>query len=401
MALRAVCEYAGKRIGTESLYMYSDVSREPVYIEKNLSFLREKSNAGELYCPCGCKTPLVLAAGAKMEAHFRRKDGYSDAMCKFSWESTESLRARILLNGWLNRVLPGMWQTRYLYHPAGRMDQLCELPFFSKQLHLAIVYVPCATGYYASDALKKLADALQRDSIKALFLTNDSATALRIGDHILQELQGFILSFSYNRLSYKDSALRVYYVQPDRSVDCVISGRLTDFAFDANRDLTCAGNRVLDCVDDFKKDFQERLEQIRQLHKETQKTRRIWQERARSAVSHTAPAAGDSGSLIRPQKAHTSLSTAGQSNLYTCKYCGRKGTRDDFASFNVSGDTGDSICNHCASGHQLMEENRHVDSLCCPRCGKDLFLRGYRSYRFSYRICFNCGYKEYFKKEEV
>lgn len=105
MAQRTVALCDGKYIGIETIYTV--INGRQINIPDKLKELREKSQRNELFCPCGCKTNLILVAGDKnlREQHFREKTGTGIYECTMPTEGKTSVDSKIVLKCWLDDKL--------------------------------------------------------------------------------------------------------------------------------------------------------------------------------------------------------------------------------------------------------------------------------------------------------
>ena len=105
MAQRTVALCDGKYVGIETIF--SVIDGKQINIPEKLEELRSKSQANQLFCPCGCGANLVLVAGDRnlREQHFRIKDKEAEKDCHAVTEGKRSIESKIALKMWLDDKL--------------------------------------------------------------------------------------------------------------------------------------------------------------------------------------------------------------------------------------------------------------------------------------------------------
>ena len=80
MVKRSECLCDGKIIGIESIYTVIDGKQ--INEKGKLESLRRKSDRKELFCPCGCKSRLILVAGENqlIGQHFKTIFDWADIL---------------------------------------------------------------------------------------------------------------------------------------------------------------------------------------------------------------------------------------------------------------------------------------------------------------------------------
>lgn len=240
MAQRTVCLCDGKYIGIESIYTV--IHGQQINIPEKIKELRAKSRNGELYCPCGCGSNLILVAGDKnlKEQHFRLKDGVFNNECHVITEGRVSVASKIVLKCWLDEKLnTADIETRVPVYLIGDTNRKYEFSFLSKDKNVALSY--CHERVNLSDEKFEILEENSHGTY--MIYVVDAINGGINGQYPeglmkVQKRQGYCLLLDVDDVSYNEATMAaVFYVQ---DIDGlwneikIAEGYLRDFTIDDN-----------------------------------------------------------------------------------------------------------------------------------------------------------------------
>lgn len=388
MIQRAVCLCDGKYIGIESIYTV--INGKQINIPEKLETLRAKSRNGELFCPCGCGTNLILIAGDRnlRAQHFRLKTGSGRYECTAETEGIISIYSRIVLKCWLDEKLAsGDVETRVPICQLGDSKRRYEFSFLSRTRKIAVSY----TANRANLSDEKF-DILRTNSsgIQLLYFT-DAANTGTHGQYpeYLQKIQkrkGYCLLLDVNSPSYEQARLyAVFYAQ-----DCdglwqeirFAAGLLADFGITEGGQLLYKNVPLPVLLSEKKDAFSEQLkreqarreaarrqyeEQLKQLEHERRTRQALQKKLAMEKLVREKEAAA----LRARQKRQDELSAKDLSALLDrsqtevidsngvqwlkCHYCEAVGNANTFFSRGHGAFINHGICRDCwGRGHKYI-----------------------------------------------
>ena len=219
MAQRTVALCDGKYIGIETIYTV--INGRQINIPDKLKELREKSQHNELFCPCGCKTNLILVAGDKnlREQHFREKTGTGVYECTMPEEGKISVDSKIVLKCWLDDKLHADdIESRVPIDMVEETKRKPEFTFLSRRKLFAIRY-----WRTRANILDDRLDVLDGNysGISVIYIV-DSSNGGCEGQYPealmkLQGKQGYCLLLTVKEIDYCQAKLRAVYY--DKNID--------------------------------------------------------------------------------------------------------------------------------------------------------------------------------------
>ena len=236
MVQRSVCLCDGKYIGIESIFTVIDGKQ--INIPDKLSAPRTRSRKGELFCPCGCGTNLILVAGDRnlRAQHFRLKDSARQHECTAETERPHSIYSKIVLKCWLDEKLnvPDV-ETRVPICLVGDTARKYEFSFVSRTSKLAVSY-SCNRANLSDEKMEIL--RANSSGIRLIYIV-DALNSCGNGQYPealmkVQERQGYCLLLDVEEMEYSTAKLSaVFYAQ-----DCTGLWREIEFAAGALREFS-------------------------------------------------------------------------------------------------------------------------------------------------------------------
>lgn len=217
MARRNVALCNGEYIGIETIYTI--INGKQINIQGKVDSLREKGRNGELFCPCGCGTNLILVAGDKnlREQHFREKKGTGNCKCTVLIEGQTSIDSKIVLKCWLDDKLGANdIKSRVPINTIETTKRRPEFTFLSLEKNFGIRY-----WYDRLNIVDEKLDVLSCNisGIKVIYVV-DCSNGGNNGQYPeslikIQNKQGYCLLLNVDNNEYDKATLKVIFYEQD------------------------------------------------------------------------------------------------------------------------------------------------------------------------------------------
>ncbi len=424
MAQRTVCLWNGKYIGIESIYTVIDGKQ--INIPEKVEWLRKKSRAGELFCPCGCGRNLILVAGDQnlKEQHFRVKDGDFNLECEGAEsEGRHSINSKIVLKCWLDDKLKCCdLESRVPIKLISDSDRKYEFTFLSREKGIGLCYYRDRANI--SDDKFNILEA-NSTRIKLIYIADVSNSGCD-GQYPewmmkIQSRQGYCLFLKCDDGDYYNSSLIASYF--DKDIDgvweeiIVAKSNINDFSLDDYQHLLFQGELIQTCVerekDSFEKAreaekvrrekekrkwqaYQEKIEAERLLREENyrkeleeqakrkkaEEAERLEKERKKKENEELAEKMFFATLEEQLDQQETPVRDPSGNRFIKCEFCGKIAKESEFGSYGGRGHVNLGTCYECSRNNPAVnEKNIHTiesvpkpiaDRTKCPLCGGNL-----------------------------
>lgn len=424
MAQRTVCLCNGKHIGIESIYTIIDGKQ--INIPEKVEWLRKKSRASELFCPCGCGRNLILVAGDQnlKEQHFRVKDGDFELECEGSAsEGRHSINSKIVLKCWLDDKLKcSDLESRVPIKMISDSDRKYEFTFLSREKRIGLCYYRDRANI--SDDKFEILEA-NSARMKLIYIA-DIANSRCEGQYPewmmkIQSRQGYCMFLKCDDGDYYKSALVVSYF--DKNIDgiweeiIVAESSLNDFSIDVDQQLVFHDELVKTCIERKKASFEkaqedeklrrekairdkqaflEKIEAEQRLREEKRRkeieeqvrrqkeeeAERLEKERKKKAEEKHAEEVFYATLEEQFNQQETQIRDPKGNRLIKCEFCGKIARDTEFGSYGGIGHINLGTCYECSKNNPAVNEKttkiiesvakEKVDRTKCPWCGGNL-----------------------------
>ena len=434
MARRTVALWKDQFIGIESIFTV--IHGKQVNIPDKIKELREKSRRGELFCPCGCGSNLILVAGDRMlrEQHFRIKDGEGSANCTYIEEGRVSVDSKIVLKCWLEEQLGTRdILSRVPVCDLGDSQRRYEFTFLSREKGIGLSY--CHERINRSEEKLRLLDE-NSAGIHVIYVDDVSNLGTQgqypEGLMKVQDRQGYCLILEIEGMDYFKARLSMVVHEQDLDgfwqEKVLASGSLRDFTIGEEGRLSFQGvplkeylarerarflkeqererrrrqeeekrrqeaeeRRRLEAerrrqeAEERRREAEERrrqeeeryIQEQRRLAEEKERKRLEWEERERAREEQFR----QSLETELDQQEHQVRDPAGN-RWIRCEYCGKIAMDQDFRSYGGPGRINLGICKECAETNPEVQkrdatppERKESRLMTCPLCGGKLVER--------------------------
>lgn len=429
MAQRTECLYNDEIIGIETIFTV--INGKQINIPEKLKELRAKSQANQLFCPCGCGRNLVLVAGDRnlREQHFRVKDDFAGKDCEALTEGKNSIDSKIVLKCWLDEKLKyPIIRTRVPLSSVSETQRRYEYTLLAEAEAFAVSY----TNERVNLSAEKIRMLTENDLSISVFFVVDMSNFGSDGQYPesimkIQNEQGFCAFLSIQgRDNYEKARLKIAYSIQDIDgvwVEVVVAEDfLYTFAIEG-RNVSYSGIQLNDLVIRSKKEYANSIEKERIARIERQKEWEEEQERRRREneriheeelrrLAEARKRAEDNRILQEKQlqemrekqeqeeKERAKRDAAfyeaflatmdfiqqdrqvidpKRGRLIKCEFCGKIGPTADFPMYGGAKHINLGTCYDCIKEHPFKEPEKTVsktrvqyDPLKCPVCGGQL-----------------------------
>ena len=289
MVQRDSCLLDGKIVGIETIYTI--IGDKQINIPEKLAWLRRKSRANALFCPCGCGANLILVAGDNnlREQHFRIKDKAFEKKCTLVTEGKTSIDSKIVLKCWLDDVLKAEdLESRVPVSSVSDSGRKYEYTFLSVEKKIGVNYCHDRRNLNA----QKIA-LIEQNDISVIHIVDEMNAKwdeqYPEGMMKVQEVQGYCLMLSVNGREYKKAEMMI--VIYDQNADGLweqlelLSAPLSDYSISFKGEVFCKGFSVKDLADNKRKQLayirDAELKRREEAAKRAEEQKRAWEEKKR------------------------------------------------------------------------------------------------------------------------
>ncbi|MCM1259352.1 MAG: topoisomerase DNA-binding C4 zinc finger domain-containing protein [Prevotella sp.] len=385
MAKRAVCMYKGIQIGIETIYTIVDGKQ--INIPERLKELRLRSRSGELFCPCGCGSNLILVASENTvrEQHFRIKKGTNNDRCIAILEDKIAIQSKIILKCWLDEVLKtNDIESRVPIGLIGDTHRKYELSFISKAKKIALSY--CYHKVNLSDEKFEILEAHSKD-IHIIYVTDikNGATTNQYPEKLMkiQKRQGYCLLLKVGN-EYRDTIMRaVFYVQDIKGLwngIKISEGYLYDYSITEIGDLQYK-NIPMALLKEEKWSLFQSLSQNARVNDPTRKLQELVQQKK---VEEQKESEKDvfNGDFFQND---TLIKDRNGNRWVKCRVCGLIAITKQFNSYGGKDSLNTGVCNNCREKEKIdigtddkkmkKEKIEYGNAWSCPKCGGEMKVK--------------------------
>ena len=403
----ALCD--GKIIGIESIYTVLDGKN--INIPEKIKVLRDKSQKGELFCPCGCGANLTLVAGDRglREQHFRIKDPDAHPDCIAQTEGFTSLNSKIVLKCWLDEKLAADdLESRVPIYSVGDIERKYEFSFLTRSRKIAVNY-----SHERENLTDEKIDILEQNG-KGIHIIHivDSGNSECTGQYPenmmkVQNHQGYCLFLTVADSEYAHANLKAtFYGQGIDQLWVEVpfaEDLLSAFDLIDSGDVIYHGESLRVLLNQARLNWTQTLEwekqRLLEAKKEAERKQREADDRQQKLKEEITERLERNekerllfGTEIYAQPEQLQTSSLGN-RLVTCIYCGKKANDGEFSSYGGDYGQNKGVCRDCYDKpevikqredyyRKILEENKRTrakeNPMVCPWCGGKLIRRSGR-----------------------